>query len=54
MHPALRNFAHQFAGVVIATLVPVVLTAFLSMPLNLGGHPGELRALSQQNSVHMT
>jgi hypothetical protein len=54
MHPALRLFTHQFTGVVIAALVPVVLTAFVSMPLNLGGHPGEPRVVALQNSQHMT
>ncbi len=54
MHPALRLFTHQFTGVVIATLVPVLLTAFMSIPLSLGGHPGELRMVSQLSPSHMT
>ena len=54
MHPALRLFTHQLTGVVIAALVPVLLTAFVSIPLNLGGHPGEARAALQLNSQHMT
>lgn len=37
-------FARQFAGFVIAALVPAVLTAFLTIPFNLGGHPGEARS----------
>ena len=41
MHPSLALFARQFAGVVAATLVPVIAVAFLSIPLSLGGHPGE-------------
>jgi len=41
MHRSLALFARQFAGVVAATLVPVVAVAFLSIPLSLGGHPGE-------------
>ena len=43
-----------FTGVVIATLVPVLLTAFMSIPLSLGGHPGELRMVSQLSPSHMT
>lgn len=54
MHPALRLFTHQFTGVVVATLVPVLLTAFMSIPLNLGVHPGELRAVSELSLPHMT
>jgi hypothetical protein len=34
-------FIRQFLGVVAATLVPVVLVAFVSIPFTLGGHPGE-------------
>lgn len=35
------HFARQFVGVVIAALVPIVVTVFLTIPFNLGGHPGE-------------
>jgi hypothetical protein len=41
MHPDLRAFLRQFAAVVAMGLVPVVMTAFLSMPYTLGRHPGE-------------
>ena len=41
MQRSLALFVRQFAGVVAATLVPVVAVAFLSIPLSLGGHPGE-------------
>ncbi|MBL0089512.1 MAG: hypothetical protein IPP44_23685 [Ideonella sp.] len=54
MHPVLRRFTQQFAGVVMATLVPVMLTAFVSIPLNLGGHPGEARFQASLNSPHTT
>jgi hypothetical protein len=54
MHPVLRRFTQHFAGVVMATLVPVLLTAFVSIPLNLGGHPGEARVQASLNSPHMT
>ena len=54
MHPDLRTFLHQFRGVVFATLLPVVLTAFLSIPLNLGGHPGDARSVDAMANLHMT
>lgn len=54
MHPQLHHFVRQFAAVIVATLVPVVLTTFVSLPLNLGGHPGELRAAVPGEVRHMT
>jgi hypothetical protein len=41
MHTELRRFLTQLIGVVVMSLMPVVLTAFLTMPLSLGRHPGE-------------
>lgn len=37
----IENFVRQFTGVVVATLAPVVLLAFVCIPMALGGHPGE-------------
>ena len=37
----LNAFVRQYAAVVLASLAPVVLLAFVSMPLSLGRHPGE-------------
>ena len=54
MHPTLRPFMRQFTGVVLASLVPVILTAFLSIPLSLGAHPGETRAPSPGLDRHMS
>lgn len=54
MHPSLKHFIRQYLGVVIATLVPVVLTAFLSIPYVLSGHPGEPRAADAMVVRHMT
>lgn len=54
MHPTLRPFIHQFTGVVLASLVPVILTAFLSIPLSLGAHPGEPRAPTPGLDRHMS
>ena len=47
-------FVRQYLGVVLAALVPVVVTAFLSIPVNLGGHPGEVRSAQAAAAVHMT
>ncbi len=54
MDSSLRLFIRQFAGVVLATLVPVILTAFMSIPVTLGGHPGEARAANALLTQHMT
>jgi hypothetical protein len=54
MDPVLRMFIRQFVGVVLMALVPVVLIAFLSIPFNLGGHPGEERTSTTQSSQHPT
>ena len=50
----LRMFVRQFVGVVAAALVPVALLAFLSVPLTLGAHPGELRPADAPVVRHMT
>jgi hypothetical protein len=49
-----NSFPRLFAGAVVAALVPVILVAFLSIPFNLGGHPGEARAWTTSASTHMT
>jgi hypothetical protein len=49
-----RPFLQQYLGVVMATLSPVIATAFVSMPLALGGHPGEVRSASVTTQSHMT
>ena len=54
MNSSLRLFMHQYLGVVAATLVPVVLVAFVSVPLALGAHPGEVRQASASVERHMT
>jgi len=54
MHPSLKHFIRQYLGVVMATLVPVALTAFLSMPFTLSGHPGEPRTTDATVVRHMT
>lgn len=54
MHPGLRTFLFQYLGVVCATLLPVILMTFLSIPLNLGGHPGKIRSANAMANRHMT
>ena len=47
-------FVRQFIGVVIAALVPVLLPAFISVPLSLGGHLGKARMAADTAGPHMT
>ncbi|WP_157979398.1 hypothetical protein [Rhodoferax ferrireducens] len=54
MDSSLQLFIRQFAGVVLATLVPVILIAFMSIPVTLGGHPGEASAANAPFTQHMT
>ncbi len=54
MGTSLRVLISQFVGVVVAALVPVILTAFLSMPFILGGHPGEIRSTDALLGQHMS
>jgi hypothetical protein len=54
MQTSLRLFVRQFIGVVIATLVPVVLVAFMSIPMALGGHPGESRVTDPAAVLHLS
>ncbi len=54
MDPLLRTLMRQFAGVVLASLLPVVLTAFLCIPFILGGHPGDERLVDAGTFQHMS
>ena len=54
MHPALRLFIGQYLRVLCAALVPVVITAFVSIPLSLGSHPGEAHRPDAMGYRHMT
>ncbi|MEY2689863.1 MAG: hypothetical protein RL375_4062 [Pseudomonadota bacterium] len=54
MRIANDHFLRQFTGIVLLTLVPVILTAFLSIPFNLGRHPGETPPQVTDMSRHMT
>ena len=54
MDADLKDFAAQWLRVALMALVPVVITAFVSMPLSLERHPGEGIAASNLTSQHMT
>jgi hypothetical protein len=49
-----RTFIRQFVGVVAATLMAVAAVAFVSIPINLGGHPGDARPAEALVGQHMT
>ena len=54
MHPTLHLFIRQYLWVVCGALVPVVITAFMSIPLSLGSHPGEPRTVDAMVDRHMS
>lgn len=54
MNTHLRDFVVRFLAVVTITLVPVVFTAFASMPWSLQRHPGELALHADAAPRHMT
>lgn len=54
MHPTLRQFIQQFSLISTATLMSVILMAFLSIPFSLGEHPGEPRVMSTDVGIHNT
>ena len=54
MHVDLHHFLARLVGTVAMTLVPVVFTAFVTLPLSLNRHPGEPAARSAVGFQHMT
>jgi hypothetical protein len=56
MNTDLLQFAAQMGRAILMALAPVALTAFVSIPLSLGGHPGEasLTARTVVTATHMT
>jgi hypothetical protein len=54
MGSSANMFVRQFVGVVVAALVFVILVAFVSIPLALGGHPGEPRTVEAMPGRHLT
>ena len=54
MQDDLREFLSRFVGAVVMTLAPVVLIAFLSMPMSPGRHPGDAPLEASPPFAHMT
>jgi hypothetical protein len=55
MHTQLQGFLRRYLGVVAITLAPVIFTAFVSIPVNLARHPGEVAAVQPQAPMrHMS
>ena len=54
MNADLKNFVSAYLRVVVMALVPLALTAFLTIPYSLGGHPGEPIARADAAAHHMT
>lgn len=56
MNQQLFRFIAQFGRVVLVALVPVILTAFLSIPFNLEAFPGDpnIVATTPERGVHLT
>lgn len=54
MNADLGIFAAQMARTILMALVPVILTAFVSMPLALERHPGEVTSAGPSVEKHMT
>jgi hypothetical protein len=55
MDQDLAHFIKQLSRVAGAALLPVVFTAFVSIPATLGHHPGESAALANAGAErHMT
>lgn len=54
MNGDLREFAFQWCRVALLTLFPIMLTAFIAIPLSLGAHPGDPLSIRAEISQHMT
>ena len=54
MDSSLRFFIEQYVGVVVVSLLPVLLIAFMTIPVSLGGHTGDLAVNHVSFSQHMT
>jgi len=54
MQTDLHDFLARLVGVIAITLVPVILTAFIAMPLSLNRHPGEPATAPPAVPQHMT
>jgi hypothetical protein len=54
MNSTSSAFVRQLVGTVVAALIPVFLVAFVTIPFNLGHHPGEVRAVEVPAPIHLT
>lgn len=54
MNADLKNFVASYLRIVLVTLMPVAMVAFLSIPYSLGGHPGEPTAAVNYSDPHRT
>lgn len=54
MRRKLESFPSALLSVVLGTLLFVMSVAFISIPISLGGHPGETMTLAAKASFHPT
>ncbi|HET7525319.1 MAG TPA: hypothetical protein VFK10_05185 [Burkholderiaceae bacterium] len=54
MDADLKDFAVQWLRVAAMGILPVILTAFVSIPLALERHPGETVVSAERIQRHMT
>jgi hypothetical protein len=54
MNTDLKQFVVSYLRVVLMALMPLAVTAFLTMPYILGGHPGEPLSRADRTEPHMT
>jgi hypothetical protein len=54
MNRDLACFYRHWLRVVLMTLVPVVFTAFVTIPYNLGGNPGQVAVAPAPGEHHVS
>lgn len=54
MQHDLREFLSRLAGTVVITLVPVVLTVFITLPTSIHHHMDGHPSLASAHAVHMS
>lgn len=50
----LASFPSDLISVVLATLLFVMSVAFISIPISLGGHPGDVMTVAAKVAFHPT
>jgi hypothetical protein len=53
MNADLKEFVVSYIRVVVMSMMPLAITAFLTIPYILGGHPGEVMSGPDLISVQM-